>query len=234
MARITRKELKTDKFALEIEHTVTFFEEHRKAIVRYGAIVAAVVLVGFAVYFWRSQQHAAREEALTQAIMVQEAPAGGQSANYPISFPDQAAKDKEAIRQFSDIAAKYSGTTEGYVAEYYLGAIMADQGKTADAEKRYKAVADKAGKDYASLANLSLAQIYFADGRASQGEQLLRSLIAHPTMFVSKDQATLALASHLVRTNPAEARKLIDPLRTSRSSAVSQVAIQIASDLQAK
>ena len=36
VARITRKELKSDKFALEVEHTVTFFEEHQKELIRYA------------------------------------------------------------------------------------------------------------------------------------------------------------------------------------------------------
>ena len=36
MSRITRKELKTDKFALEVEHTVSLFEQHRQEIIRYG------------------------------------------------------------------------------------------------------------------------------------------------------------------------------------------------------
>ena len=40
MARITRKDLKTDKFALEVGHTVDFFEEHRREVVRYGAALS--------------------------------------------------------------------------------------------------------------------------------------------------------------------------------------------------
>ena len=50
-------------------------------------------------------------------------------------------------------------------------------------------MADKADEKYASLAKLSLAQIYFADGRDDQGEAMLRDLMAHPTPFVSKEQA---------------------------------------------
>ena len=76
MARITRKELKTDKFALEVEHTVTFFEEHQKEIIRYGAIALAVIvlIIGYSMYARR--QHSKREEALARAIQVQEAPVG--------------------------------------------------------------------------------------------------------------------------------------------------------------
>ena len=42
---------------------------------------------------------------------------------------------------------------------------------------------------------------------------MLRDLIAHPTIFVSKEQATITLARYLAPKKPAEARKLLDPLR---------------------
>ena len=61
----------------------------------------------------------------------------------------------------------------------------------------------------------------------------LRDLIANPTEYVSKEQATFSLAQGIGRTNPAEARKLLEPLRTS-PGAVSQAAIQLYAELSAK
>jgi hypothetical protein len=52
----------------------------------------------------------------------------------------------------------------------------------------------------------------------------------HPTIFVSKEQATLALAKGLMTTKPAEARKLLEPLRATRGPA-SQAAIQAFAEL---
>ena len=232
MARITRKELKTDKFALEVEHTVDFFEQHQTDILRYGvaALVVAAIIAGIVLY--RGHEHTVRQEALAHALEIQNAPVGGAPPG-GLSFPTQQAKDKEAVKAFSELAAKNSGTDEGYVAEYYLGSIAAGQGNLADAEKRFHSVADSAGARYASLAKLSLGQIYFAEGKPDLGEKTFRDLIAHPTVFVSADQATIALAKALAPTKPAEARKLLEPLRTSHT-AVSQVAIQALSDLPAK
>ena len=234
MARITRKELKTDKFALEVEHTVTFFEEHQKLILRYGAIALAVIVLiaGYAMYARR--QHSKRQEVLFRAIQIQEAPVGpptpGQVAR---TFPTQEVKDETALKAFSDVQSLYPGSTEGEIATYYLGAIKADQGKLAEAEKNFKEVADKADEKYASLAKLSLATIYFADGRADQGEALLRDLMAHPTTFVSKEQATIALARFLAPKKPAEAKKLLDPLRAI-PGAVGQAAITAYAELPAQ
>ena len=230
MARITRKELKTDKFALEVGHTVDFFEQHQTEIVRYTAAALAVAAIVVLIFVYRSHQHTIRQEALAKATLVQEAPIGQGSPGAPIAFPTQDAKDKEAIKLFSELAAKYSGTDEGYIAEYYLGSIAADEGKLGEADKRFSSVADSAGKRYASLARFSLSQVYFAEGKPGPGEQMLRSLMDNPTVFVSKDQAAIMLARMLAHTKPAEARKLLDPLR-AKPGAVSQTAIQAYGDL---
>jgi hypothetical protein len=59
---------------------------------------------------------------------------------------------------------------------------------------------------------------------------VLRDLMANPTIFVSADQATISLARLLAPKKPAEARKLIDPLRT-RPGSVGQVALTLLSEL---
>ena len=231
MARITRKELKTDKFALEVEHTVDFFGQHRPEIIRYGAAAVVVVLIVVAVYFYRQQARASRQEALAQALQVLEAPVGQGPNAAGISFATAQARDQEATKRFNDLAAKYSGNDEGAIARYTLASLAADQGRMAEAEKGFKDVVESADKNYASLAKLSLAQLYFASGRVAQGEDLLRPLMDHPTILVSKDEAPLALARGIGKTKPAEARKLVDPLRPSRNSAVSQAAIQLYSEI---
>ena len=225
MARISRKELKSDKFALEVEQTVTFFEEHQKELIRYGAIAAGVALliVGYTIY--SRHEHALRETALAKAIQVQEAPVGPPTPGQNLNFPTQEAKDQVALKAFADIAGRYSGSDEGQIAGYYIGCIQADQGRLAEAAKSFQQVADKGGKDYASLAKFALAQIDFADGHDSQGEAILRDLMAHPTVYVSADQATISLAGYIASKKPAEARKLLDPLRNVQGP-IGQAALQ--------
>jgi len=230
VARITRKELKTDKFALEVGHTVTFFEEHRQELYRYGvaALVVAALIAGYSIYAGR--EHVVREAALSHAIEVQEAGVGGVSANGGLTFPTQEAKDKEAIKVFGDLKNKYSGSMEAEVSQYYLGSILADQGNLAQAEKSFQEAAEKADAKYSSLAKLSLAQIYFSDGRDTQGESMLRDLIKHPTVFVSSEQASITLAKYLEIKKPAEARKLLEPLR-SQPGSVGQIALTMLGEM---
>jgi predicted negative regulator of RcsB-dependent stress response len=185
--------------------------------------VVGLLVAGYV--FYQRRQLGVREEALTKAIQVQEAPLGP-SASGGLSFPTQEVKDREALRVFTDLRNKYAGSEEGEIAEYYLGAIKADQGKLAEAEKSFQEAARKGDQNYASLARLSLAQIYFADGRSDLGERTLRELIAKPTIFVSKEQAAILLARYLMLKKPAEARKLLDPLR-NQPGEVGQVALQV-------
>jgi hypothetical protein len=229
VSRITRKELKTDKFALEVEHGISFFEHHKNEAVKYGAIAVgiAVLIVGFTIY--QRGQHSARQEMLAAAIRIQEAGVG-QSANGGLAFPTQEAKDQEAVRAFTELRTKHSGSAEGEIAQYYLGSIKADQGKLAEAEKLYQEVAQNGAEKFAALSKLSLAQIFFADGRADQGEKVLRDLIANPTDFVSSDQATISLARYLAQKKPAVARKLLEPLRT-RPGSIGQVAITLLGEM---
>ena len=229
MSRITRKELKTDKFALEVEHGLTFFEEHKAEVGKYAGIAAAVIVLILGYTIYQRREHGVREQALAAAIRIQEAPVGI-SGNGGMSFPSQEAKDQESIRVFGDLQAKYSGSGEGEIAQYYLGSIKADQGKLAEAEKLFQEVSQKGDEKYASLAKFALAQIYFSDGRADQGEKMLRDLIANPTVFVSADQAAISLARSIGQKKPAEARKLLEPLR-SKPGSVGQVALTTLSEL---
>lgn len=231
MARITRKELKTDKFALEVEQTVDFVTAHSRDLMVYGSVAAVVIGIAAAVYFYLGHQQTVREQVLADAIQIQEAPVSPPNSSVPVSFPTEDAKRAAAIKAFSELASKYPGSGEATVAKYYLGAIAADQGRMDDAAKLYQEAAAGGDKRYASLARYALAQVYFGEGRTADGEKIMRDLMDHPTDFVSKEQATIALARGLAATKPAEARKLLEPLRTAKPGIVSQVAISATNDL---
>jgi predicted negative regulator of RcsB-dependent stress response len=228
VARITRKELKSDKFAFEVEQTFTFFEEHQQDLLRYGGAALVVIAIIAGLWFYRSRQHTAREAALGRAIQVQEAAVGPPppGATTISAFPTQQVKNEAATKVFADLKSKYSGSDEADIANFYLGTIQTDQGKLAEAERSFQDVIAKGDANYASLAKLSLGQIYIAEGKIDQGRKLLEDLASHPTIFVSKDEAQLALARALSPVKPAEARKILETLRTIPGP-VGQVAIQL-------
>jgi predicted negative regulator of RcsB-dependent stress response len=134
------------------------------------------------------------------------------------------------VKAFTDLKKSYPGSDQAEIAEYYLGSIHSDQGNLAEAEKSFQDAAQKGDAKYASLAKLSLAQVYFAQGKPDAAQKVLQDLIAHPTIFVSAEQASIALARGLIPTKPAEARKILDGLK-NRPGSVGQVALSLYSDL---
>jgi predicted negative regulator of RcsB-dependent stress response len=228
--RLTRKELKTDKFALEVGHTVDWAAEHRKQLVLYGSVVAALIVVAVAVYAFLQYRNGVREQALRAALRLQDATVGGTPSEGSVNFPTEQAKSAAVTKAFEQIANDYSGSQQAAIANYYLGTNAADRGELAAAEKYLRKTAESGYDRYASLAKLSLASVLHAEGKTAEGEKLLRDLVQHPTEFVSKDQATIALARYLAPTNPAEARKLLEPLRTERST-VSRAALSALADI---
>ncbi len=217
MDRITRKELKTDKFVTEVSETVEFFATHRREIIRYGAIILAGLVLLAAGSWYRRHQRALRQEALNQALAIYNAPVGQTGNPFLPGYPSEEEKNKAALKAFSELAARHPRSPEGLIAIYYLGTMAADRGDLAEAERRLKQVAESRQAHYASLAKIALSDIYRAQGKLGEAEKLLRSLIDKPTDFVSKEHATILLAELIKDRRPEEARKLLEPLRTERS-----------------
>ena len=233
MAGLTRKELKTDQVANTVSNVFEWASEHRKEVVRWGglAVVAAIAVIGSSYY--RSYQAEARQVALAEALRIDDAGVGSQQQiqQQNLHYNTPAEKDKALTQAFSALAAKYSGTQEGAIAEIYMASWAADKGNLAEAEKRFKTVVDSGLKVYASQARLSLARVYAGEGKLADAQKVLQALIDKPSETVSKEEATLLLAELLVKSNPAEARRLAGPLRTSNSAAVSRAANTVFGEL---
>lgn len=234
MDRLTRKELKTDKFALEVGHGVEYVTEHRQQVVRWGSIAAAVAIVAIAIYGFMSYRANAREEALSKALQVQEATVPpAQPVEGTPTFPTEDAKQQAFQKALTEVTTKYSGSNEAAIAHYYLGTIAAGKGDLATADKELRMAVDQGDKAYGSLAKVALAQVLKAEDKAPEGEKLLRSVADNPTVFVSQDEAKIILARYIAQTNPQEARKILEPLRTERS-AISRAALAELSNLPQK
>ncbi len=231
MDKLTRKELKSDKFALEVQHSVEYVSQHRQQMIRFGipALVLVVIVAGF--LWYRNYRHAQRQEALHAAMQIQNSTVGQAQNEYMVAFPTLEARHAAVIKAWTDLIAKYPGSEEADIAQYFLGTTAADDGNLAEAAKRFQAAVDSDNGPYASEAKLALAQVYASQGKLKDGVQLIQSVIDHPTVMVSKDAATLALADLIKDSDPKRAKQLVDPLRTSTRAAVSKAAITISGSL---
>ncbi len=225
MDRQTRRDLKTDKFAEEVFDVFTWTSAHKAEVVRYAALVVAVVAIGLGLLFYNRSRTTQREEALAHALRIDDAVPGPTAGPGGLHFATEDEKDKARAQAFSELASKYSGSQEAAIAEIYMAGYDVDAGNLDNASKRFNRVMNDAPKPYAALARLALAQLDASQNKTAEAEKLLRDLIAHPAVTVSKEQATIVLGQVLSQSNPVEAHKLIDPLRMSTRGAVSRTAI---------
>jgi tetratricopeptide (TPR) repeat protein len=232
--KVEREQLKHDRFVEEVTHSVEYAVGHKKQVTLYGSIAVAVLVVGFGAWYYMGKQAEARQADLREAILIQDAAVGPGSNPYLKTFPSQAEKEAAALKAFSALAAKHGSNEVGAVAKYYQGVIYADQGKYAEAETNFKAAIDTGDKDYGSLAKYSLAQMYARQNKKDEAEKLLRSLVGSPTILVSKEQAEIELAKLIAPAKPDEAKKLLEPLRTSERSTVSRWAVTAYGDAKLK
>jgi TolA-binding protein len=223
--RITRHDLKTDQFAQQVGHIVEEVEAHRSQVIRYGAAtVVAVVLIAGAFWFVHSRKQA-RELELAKVMRIWSAPVGAPGGG-EYSYSDAAAKDKAFSKAASELIANHSGSDQAGAAEYLLAVRAADQGKLDVAERNFKQAVSDGGSEYGALAKLALADVYATQGKTADAEKLLKELIEKPSVLVSKDRATIALARIYLKSRPLEARKLLEPLRTQTTS-VGRVAVSM-------
>ncbi len=236
MDKTTRKDLKTDKFAQEVTHSLEFVTSHSQQSIRYGGAVLALIVVAAGVYYYRKSTHATRQAELAEAMRIKEAAIVpvAQPDDLRKTFPTQAEKDKAVPKAFQDLIARRGGSDEASVAHYQLGILAADAGKLDEAEKQFKAAMESGGKDYSSVAKLSLAQVYQAQKRYSEAEKLLKELMDSPTVLVSKDQATFTMVRVLIPSKPAEARKMVETLMRDDRPVVARNASALFAELPVK
>lgn len=233
MDKALKKELKTDELAEVTEHTLEYVSAHKKDFTRYGIIAGGVVLVAVLGWLFMRYQADQRATALSQVFAVREATIGPEPKSGAVkAFATEAERDKALDKAIDNVMSQYPGSAEAAAALYYRGVAAAEKDDVAGAQKAFTTVASS-GSEFGALAKYSLAGIHASEGRNAEAEKLLREIIASPSPLVSKEQATLELGRLLKTTNPAEARKLVEPLRTGRG-AIARNAVTLLSEIEKK
>jgi hypothetical protein len=234
---LTRHELKEqlqhDRFTDAVSGAVTYARSHRENLVRWLTAAGIVLVIAGLAFWYMAYRNAARQQDLDNAFAILEAPVGAPT-QLGKSFPTQDAKNAASIKALQDVVAKDGGTRQGLIAQYYLGTLKAARQDTKGAEADLQSVANSAS-ECAPLAKIALAQLYAGENRLRDAQNLLRDIINKPTDLVSKSQAEILLARLDQATNPQEAKKLLQSLRTgNQDPAVSRAVQTISSQLNNK
>jgi predicted negative regulator of RcsB-dependent stress response len=233
---LTRHELKEqlqhDQFTDAVSGALGYATSHRKNVTRWLIILAVVLVLSGAGYWYYSHQRSLRQQDLGAALAVVDTPVGPAN-DYGKTFPTDDAKKTAARQALSGVIGKYPGSQEGLIAQYYLGTLKAQANDAKGAESDLRTVADSSSA-VAPLARIALAQVYLGEKKMAEAQGLLRAIINSPTSLVSKAQAQILLAQIDQSVNPAESKNILksidksDQGRPAVSRATDQLSTQLA------
>jgi tetratricopeptide (TPR) repeat protein len=227
----TKQALKRDQFIDTTQHGLEWASDNRHTVIIAGAILAALLVVvigGFVLY--NSRSHAA-SVAFGAAMQEYQTPLAdpGQAVPPGIkTYPTVAERAKAANQLFMAAADKYGMTPDGKTARYFGGLTYIESGNNAAAESTLKQVAGGWNSELASLAKLSLANLYRQTARDPQAIELYNELTAKPTTSVPAGLAQLQLAELYESQNkPEDAKRIYAKLKDKDDkSAVGLIAAQ--------
>jgi predicted negative regulator of RcsB-dependent stress response len=220
-----RRDLKKDEIRETLVSGVESVATHQQAL---WLIIGAALLVALAVFGWNSysrRQTAKASLALDEGLKIFQARirAAGEPADpVDLTYVDEKNKFTDADKKFVAVANEFGRTKPGQMARYYAALSEIQLKQFADAEKNLQEVSSGGDENLAGLAKFQLAQVYTQDNKGAQAVDLYKQLVDKPTVFVPKPTAMLALADYYRKSDPAQATKLYNQVKTEFPDAAAE------------
>jgi len=181
-----RHRLKENEFARTVAQAQQVMATRSRDIVTLVVIVIAALLLAGGFAWWRQSRNDKASTVLAEALSIEEAPVIAPAKPAPGSplpvqqagtFPTDQARLEASLPKLQQAADSYPNTDAGITARYHLAAVLAQLGRYAEAEQRYKEVADKAGsKLYGRTARLGMADSLVAEGKYDDAIKIYQEL----------------------------------------------------------
>jgi tetratricopeptide (TPR) repeat protein len=214
---ISRQELKTDQVQEALSHGAEAVLSHKKGLI---LAIVAIAIVAAAVFGWRfySQRQSVKAEAqFNSALVTYEAPVVGPGQPpqpNELTYSDATKKFQDALPQFQQVVKQYPRTRPGELAKYYSALCEEHLGQNPQAISNLTEIENGSDRDFAAMARFELAQIYDQTGKSDQAVQLYNELLSNSSVLVPKPIVLLALAAHYRQSNPAQAVKFYNEIKT--------------------
>jgi predicted negative regulator of RcsB-dependent stress response len=217
VARISRKDLKKDELRETFSHGAESVVEHRRGLGEIAGIVLVIVLAVLGWRYYSAHQTAKASAALDDAMTIFNArilTPGAPAQPGEVTYTDEDNKYADAAKKFDAVADSYGRTRPGQEARYFAGICQLHLTHIDQAEKELTTAANSGDPAVQALANFQLANVYTKMGRNDEGIKIYQGMIAKPTVIVPKPMVMLALADVYKRTNPSEAIKVLNQIKT--------------------
>jgi tetratricopeptide (TPR) repeat protein len=199
MAKIKKKTTKTmlspqDEIK-SITHTVSDYYQAYRLQANIALTLVVLVMIVLTIYSLVQAGNEKKSGQLFATAYDAYDPGGGAPPNYPL-----------ALQRFQDVVKQYGGTTNGTIAEFYIGNTYANMGQPDAALKEYEAFTKKhAGETF--LLGMVYQRMGYAYLAVGKGDEAIKAFGKAETL-VGTGTATLELARFYDRSgNSQEALK---------------------------
>lgn len=214
MKATERHKLKENEFAKSVAHAKDVVQ-HRQSDITKIALALLVLLIAVGGYsWWRAAKDNRANQALASALAVYEmpvvpvpppAPGSPPPVPQPGTFQSEQEKLDASLPKFLEAANGFPDSGAGIAARFHAAAILAAQGKHADAEQRYKEVVDKAGNSiYARTGRLGMAESQVAQGKYDSAIAVYSELSRDTTSTLPLDSVLMYLGRAYARAGKKE------------------------------
>jgi len=188
--RLTRKEIKKkDPITEALQKFWTLCLENRRyLVIGLSVILGAIILVMLGT-LWYNRSQSSRATAMQEArdiynARVDTALAAPQDGVYP----SEAAKHEAALKAFENVERNYGSAQEGRLASYYKGVCQRELGRTADAEKTFRALLQSVDDPFMTqVVKLALAETLRVQRKYDEALPILNELSQNPTPAVTSE-----------------------------------------------
>lgn len=212
MDRQHRQNLKHDRFVDEVGSLTTRARDNQKLLFTITGVIVAACLIGYGIYFYRSNHERQAQDALALAIETIDSPLSqpGQPPNPQAKFATAQERSTRAEAMFRDVQKKFSGSDAADVANLYLARIAAAKNDVATARKLLEGfISDHPKHLLVGTARYSLYELRINNGEAQQVAAELSQELGKTENQILPADAMLALLANAyeVQGNVAKSKE---------------------------
>ena len=225
MDRHTRKELKTDKFAEGVGSGFEFLSEHRGQAIRWGLIALAVVVIVGGIWLYRGHQATQRAELLAKAMQVDDATVGAPQPprlNFPTAEDKEKARHRGVHRCGRQVPRKPGGCHRAARRGFRRRRIKA---RSTRRSRHSKTSWTRRRTRTTRWPNCRSPRSMHPRARATRPKSCSGNWSTTRPCSFPRNRPRWSSRKLIAKKNPAEARKLLEPLSASQRSAVSRAAV---------
>ena len=222
MARISRKQLKKDRFAEEVGHQVSYIREHRTKVTVLAVVVIVAIVGGSGFYRYRQQQAAAARRAFQSSMNVFHGVVSLDKKEGQETFATTIEKEMRTTQALQQVIDEYSGRFEGRMARLYKAIFDLELGKYDEGQAKLEALTEDSDEEVATLARMAVADLLRHQGKLDESRKYYEHVIENPSLLVPKERAQLALIDVIKETDPEDALKRLQEIQEGGGAGAEQ------------